>query len=259
MSAEIARRDHLLFDLYGPLAAFGDVALGSERSVQPLPTRSGVLGLIAAALGVDRGDAAGLSRLYEALGVACCGIAGQRMVDFHTWQKKAPSARYLKANGGPPITRKAALEMPGKLGSNISHRHYRMDQMATVCVWRRPDAPEAAPALAEIAAALDAPHFTPYLGRRACPLALPMRPTVVSHTHPVDALSEREAPSLIRHLPGARGPWIVEWEGAPESGALWSGQPVSQEIRRDHPGSRKSWQFMERALYRGVIERRRFD
>ncbi|MGH8674002.1 MAG: type I-E CRISPR-associated protein Cas5/CasD, partial [Burkholderiales bacterium] len=48
--------DILVFRLYAPLASWGDVAVGEYRPSHAYPGRSALLGLIAAALGVDRGD-----------------------------------------------------------------------------------------------------------------------------------------------------------------------------------------------------------
>ena len=47
-------REHLLFQLYGPLASWGEIAVGEQRPSRDRPTKSAIMGLLAAALGVER-------------------------------------------------------------------------------------------------------------------------------------------------------------------------------------------------------------
>jgi len=51
-------RDYLVFQLYGPLASWGDIAVGETRPSALTPSRSAILGLLAAALGLKRPDTA---------------------------------------------------------------------------------------------------------------------------------------------------------------------------------------------------------
>jgi CRISPR-associated Cas5-like protein len=56
----------VIFTLFAPIAAMGDVAVGERRAGFDRPGRSAVLGLVAAALGLDRGDEAAHSALDAA-------------------------------------------------------------------------------------------------------------------------------------------------------------------------------------------------
>nr|WP_284509571.1 CRISPR-associated protein Cas5 [Salinivibrio costicola] len=47
-------RDYLVFRLYGPLASWGEPAVGGDRPTSAYPSRSAVLGLLGAALGIKR-------------------------------------------------------------------------------------------------------------------------------------------------------------------------------------------------------------
>ena len=51
-------RDYLVFRLYGPMCSWGDIAVGEVRPSTVHPSKSAILGLIAAALGVKRPDTA---------------------------------------------------------------------------------------------------------------------------------------------------------------------------------------------------------
>jgi CRISPR system Cascade subunit CasD len=45
---------YLLFQLYAPLVSWGAPAVGEVRHTDTIPTRSALLGLLAAALGIPR-------------------------------------------------------------------------------------------------------------------------------------------------------------------------------------------------------------
>jgi CRISPR-associated protein, Cas5e family len=64
-------RDYLVFRLYGPLASWGEPAVGGDRPTSAYPSRSAVLGLLGAALGIKRDDEAQLLSLQQSL---CIGI-----------------------------------------------------------------------------------------------------------------------------------------------------------------------------------------
>ena len=48
--------DFLVFQLYGALASWGDIAVGEYRPSQGHPSKSAITGLLAAALGIERED-----------------------------------------------------------------------------------------------------------------------------------------------------------------------------------------------------------
>ena len=58
---------YLIMQLYGPLAAWGEQAVGGVRRSAAHPSKSAVLGLCAAAQGIRRDDEAAHSRLVEHL------------------------------------------------------------------------------------------------------------------------------------------------------------------------------------------------
>src|SRR5574343_917945 len=81
-------KDYLIFQLYGPLASWGEIAVGEVRPSAAYPSRSALLGLLAAALGVERGEGAALAALAEAyrFGVKL-HWEGQVLRDYHTVQR----------------------------------------------------------------------------------------------------------------------------------------------------------------------------
>ena len=150
--------EFVIFTLAAPMGAFADLAGHERRHSGSWPARSAVLGLVGAALGVRRDEAAGqekLSRWRTAVSVLSRG-GGFR--DFHTVQT-VPTARIKR-----PATRRDALKA---LASGdyplITWRDYRSDCAFGVALWGGED-PE------EVRKALSRPHFTLYLGRKSCPL-----------------------------------------------------------------------------------------
>lgn len=167
-------REYLVFQLYGPLQAWGDVAVGRIRPTAARPTRSGLLGLLAAAAGVRREDEATLAAFDLGYGLAVrVDGAGGRMLDYHTVQVTGERKnRLLHAR----VDELGPMLEPGEgLNTILSKREYLMDAVFTAAVWSR----EAPPcSLQELAEALRKPRFAPFLGRRSCTPSLPFHPVV---------------------------------------------------------------------------------
>src|SRR6266699_2816470 len=49
-------QEYLVFRLYGPMCSWGDIAVGEVRPSTMHPSKSAILGLVAAALGLKRPD-----------------------------------------------------------------------------------------------------------------------------------------------------------------------------------------------------------
>lgn len=122
----------LLLRLAGPMQAWGDSSRFTVRETRDQPTKSGVLGLLAAAQGRRRTD------VLEDLAALRFGVRtdqeGRLMRDFHT------------AHGAP-----------------LSTRYYLMDAVFLAGVEGDPTL------LGALNDALRSPAFPLYLGRRSCP------------------------------------------------------------------------------------------
>ncbi|MFZ5799229.1 MAG: type I-E CRISPR-associated protein Cas5/CasD [Thermodesulfobacteriota bacterium] len=228
-------RDYLVFRLYGPMAAWGEIAVGEYRPSFAHPSKSAVIGLFAAALGIRREE----EDRQKALADSCLfavrtDAMGNLLRDYHTIQvPSSGTGRNLKVFH----TRRAELAATN-LNTILSSRDYRCDAVYTVAVGFRDNAPVSAKQLAE---ALRKPVFTLYLGRKSCPLAYPLAPAVIPATSVKDALQQwtienDELDSLVRQESCA-----VHWEDG------LGGYEREQVItRRDMPLSRTRWQFAER-------------
>ena len=228
---------YLLLTLYAPLGACGEIAVGERRMSWARPGRSAILGLVAAARGVERADKAAHRRLDAALHYAVRTDApGRPLMDYHTAQ--TPKAR----KGRTFALRREELESDG-LNTVRSSREWLADAFFTIALWARQDH---APSLAELAAALRRPRFVLYLGRKSAPLGLPLNPEIVEADTFVAALNARQRTEeeqwVLQHAGGgaARGAIACDHDapGAPDAAGI--------ERRRDVVVSRTRWQFADR-------------
>ncbi len=249
--------DYLVFQLQAPLASWGEPAVGEYRGSANHPGESALLGLLAAALGVVRDDEASLQALQAgylfAVGVQS---AGTLLRDYHTAQ--VPGRSTLK--GRPHATRADELAMPRhELNTILSTRDYRQDAACLVAVQARADAPHG---LASLADSLRAPRFVLYLGRKACPLAAPLWPQVVTDDSALNAfeayrtvLAERiSAQADGRSRPAVEQPQPIRslsWSNGLEPGiAAQLSAP-----RKDRVIRRGRWQFGDRLENRAMLAR----
>ena len=146
---------------------------------------------------------------------------------------------------------------PGDLGTILSRRDYRVDLLAFTALWARGfEQAEARPRLDEIVVAMRSPHYVPYLGRKACPLMLPLDPQVVVAADPVAALSMRAArQAALGLLPATwtKAPSAVMLDAEAAAHFGLSEQVHRVELRRDRLASRRRWQFTLRE--EAVLER----
>jgi CRISPR system Cascade subunit CasD len=174
--------EFLTFALAAPLAAMGEIAVGERRGTWDRPGRSAILGLIGACLGLAREDEAAHAALETGYGLALRqeGL-GPMLADYHTAQVPP------KQRGRRFATRAEELRV-SPLETILSRRDYRSDVLVLAALWSRASSRWS---LNEIECALDAPHFTPYFGRKSCPLMLPLKPHRQDAVDPTTALASR--------------------------------------------------------------------
>ncbi|QMU66959.1 type I-E CRISPR-associated protein Cas5/CasD [Streptacidiphilus sp. P02-A3a] len=137
----------LTLRLAGPLQAWGVSARFTRRTTETAPTKSGVIGLLAAAQGLAReADLSALAVLRFAVRV---DQPGRRIRDFQT-------AHHLDTGDSMPL----------------SERFYLADAVFVAAVQGEPGL------IADLFEAVRAPAYLPYLGRRSCPPSPPVEPAV---------------------------------------------------------------------------------
>ena len=122
---------YLLWTYYAPLSAHSLVATGQDITTKSRPTRTGVIGVLASCLGIERTEIADLSALHDGIGVAVrVDAAGARMTDYHT----ALVPRGDQARGQP--SRWHELQA-GRPEAQETYRDYVVGGLYTVAHWAR--------------------------------------------------------------------------------------------------------------------------
>jgi CRISPR system Cascade subunit CasD len=157
----------LILTLQGVFQAWGKHSFETYRPTELFPTRSGITGFLAAALGITRDEHDKIIKLNNSYkyAVRCENKretslvfdkprtfhSGRKITDFHTVQKVRTVGNKIKP-------------------TEITRREYLEDQSFTVAIMET-----LTPSydLQQITRALRTPHFTLYLGRKSCPLCTP--------------------------------------------------------------------------------------
>jgi len=238
--------DYLVFRLYGPLAAWGEIAVGGERRSATHPGRSAIIGLLAAAAGIDRHDSERQQRMVESYGVAVKLIsAGDILKDYHTAQTAKTERKVTH------YTRKSELNA-NKLNTVLSSREYRTDALAVVTVWLKNNAPLFT--LLDLEKFLKKPTYHLYLGRKSCPLAIPLEPQVQQGE------TLRQVFDMAKFSPLICNMYHSEWAEKRELSLFcqedavyfWEDHPMpgmeetQMTERYDQPLCRTQWQFAPR-------------
>ncbi|MBD0746009.1 type I-E CRISPR-associated protein Cas5/CasD [Streptomyces sp. CBMA152] len=160
----------LLLRLAGPMQSWGSAARFARRSTETAPTKSGVLGLLAAAQGRPRdADLSDLAALRFGVRI---DQPGSRIRDFHT------------AHHGD-----SGKAMP------LSQRYYLADAVFVAGVEGDHEL------IHSLHRAMQAPRFLPYLGRRSCP---PSRPVLMG-----DPLEETSLEQALRTVAWQASRWYI--------------------------------------------------
>ena len=133
----------LLLRLAGPLQSWGYESKFETRRTLGFPTKSGVIGLLAAALGYSRDEP--LDRLNSLLFGIRADYEGKLLRDYHTAKGKKDKDMY------------------------ITNRYYLSDAIFLVGVESDDEA-----FIKELEYALCHPAFPLFLGRRSCPPTMPL-------------------------------------------------------------------------------------
>lgn len=238
----------LVLTLYAPIASWGDTTVGEVRSSWDRPSRSAILGLCAASLGITRDETHLHDALDAGLGIGIRqAAAGTTLADYHTAQD--PPANVVRKRR--PRTRREALMM-AEPQTTLSQRTVRLDSLHVMALWGRTTMPWTLEALRS---ALRAPAFVLYAGRKANALGLPLGPRVVEFQTLAEALDVMpEFPAEVQRLQPREG-WgrVVahdRCEGFDAGLDVMFERPLT---RRDATPHRTRWTFGERQVHMGTL------
>lgn len=160
----------LLLLAAGPLQAWGvRSASPRRRDTLRFPSRSGVIGLLAACRGELRTDP--LDWASDLVITVRVDQPGRVITDFHTAGGGYEAREQMRSGTGKP-----------RADAEVSTREYLADAAFVVAV----TGPEAL--VRELASSVRKPAFTPFLGRKACPPGLPLFLGVSDTDDPLEVL-----------------------------------------------------------------------
>ncbi|MET7296257.1 type I-E CRISPR-associated protein Cas5/CasD [Streptomyces griseoloalbus] len=200
----MSRTGVLVLRLAGPLQSWGASSRFTRRTTESAPTKSGVVGLLAAAAGVERGDDARLAPLAALRFGVRIDQPGTRIRDFHTAHHGVTGA-----------------SMP------LSERFYLADAVFVAAL-------EGDHTLLNgLRDALRAPAYPPYLGRRSCP-----------PSEPVDLGLHEDArlEDVLTSVPWQASDWYRRRHRAPQTLTVLretaaDESPAAADVLRDQPVS----------------------
>ena len=204
----------LLLRLAAPLQSWGSNSKFETRTTEKMPTKSGVLGMLAAALGWNRD--ADLTRLAALKFGVRADREGENITDFHI-----------------------ARSQKGK-DSYVTYRHYLSDAVFLAGVEGDEEV------IKELEIALHNPCFPLFLGRRSCPPTLPIV-IGVRQTSLEKALSEE--PPICEN--GAQNMRIQIETDDPNAGMMQD-VPISFDPKKRIYGYRKVKEFYARVHQEGA-------
>ena len=236
----------LLFHLAGPMSSWGGIAVGSIRPTEMHPSKSAVVGIISASLGIDRLDSERQASLFTDFDyvIVSSGKEGE-MSDYATIQSSRPPSEE-KYTILPPRSQELARE---SLNTILSTKRYVCNGFYTVAI-----IPRVKPAfdLQRIKDALERPVFIPYLGRKSCPMSFPMSPSIEYYDDLMELLKDKSlwpfmsewmqsAAYLDKHILHVYSTFRID-----------AGSVVERRMRDDMP-ERRSWQFKTRSEYEYLV------
>ena len=242
--------DFLVFQLQAPLSSWGEPAVGEFRATASHPGQSALIGLLGAALGLDRSDEAAHADIRDGFGFAVGVLStGSLLRDYHTAQ--VPPRTVLK--GRPQATRRQEMAVPRReLGTILSTRDYRQNATSLVALQARADV-HVRFTLEQLACALREPRFTLYLGRKACVPGAPLWPQLftVESAHEAFSIYAQRLEAARIALADQRGRLPLEPLPALQSiafdGHIDAGAAADLSTRRkDRLIRRQGWQFGDR-------------
>lgn len=213
--------DYLIIKLQGAMQSWGSHTYEDYRPSHIFPTRSAIIGLLGACIGIDREDITQRNALNNSLtqltvradsrltDSSKVPLKMHKITDFHTVQ----NARKV---GG--AFRKDAI---------VSRREYLCDAEFSVAMVFDKDQGYS---LETIKQAIQKPYYTPFLGRKSCPLQRPLYEAILAADNVQSALMDI----------------------SPRCGTLYSEESLKNSVPmqvRDIPMQTPVRQFATRTIY----------
>lgn len=219
-------QDFLIIKLQGAMQSWGGHTFEDYRPSHIFPTRSAVVGLLGACLGIDRADIQGIADLSASFELLV--RANKRKVQTKQFgQIKEKILTMQKMTDFHTVLDARKVDGSARTDAIISHREYLCDAEFSIALEFRNNAVFN---LEKVKQAIQKPYYTPTLGRRSCPIQQPLFNSIVTAENAQKALA------------------LIE----PKEGTLYSEQKLqgSRPMRiRDVPIQDPIRQFATRTMY----------
>lgn len=153
----------LTIRLTAPLQSYGNQATFNQRTSDNYPSKSAVLGMVAAALGIRRCETSKLQRLNNLKFAARIEQFGQMFTEFQTVEYKKSASKFDR---------------------KLVYRDFLQDAVFMVAIGGSDEEIE------NINYALHHPKFALFLGRRSNPPAGPLKTEIIDNSNPALVLKE---------------------------------------------------------------------
>ena len=203
----------ILLKFAGPLQSYGTSSHFETRYTDYYPSKSAVIGLLAACLGYRRDEAENLRELSKLKFAVRIDQDGTLLRDYHI-------ARSYKDTGA-------------ELRTYVTNRYYLEDALFVVAISGKDELVDT------LIKAIKSPYFQPFMGRRSLPV-------------PVDFFLRESADDILdslRNLPWQAAPWYkkkkekqgigekISLEVYADKEILAEGKIIRSKLRRDVPVS----------------------
>lgn len=230
--------NHLIFQIYAPFTSWGEPAVGEIRHSNIIPSRSALLGLVSAALGIRRDDnQIDHFNQHYYFAIRPFMASSSWFCDFHTVEFVSNKKNNIEDNKNILTTK----------------REYYNDIYYQIVMSETENAPYS---LAQIQQALLNPIFPLYAGRKNSPLSLPLSPILYQGT-----LSEafifadkhyqechRQDPVIDKLVESTANEYYWEQDNQEDHFKV-----IKIQLRQDQPISRERWQFSYRQQFSGHL------
>lgn len=229
--------EYLVFRIYGPFASWGDIAVGEVRPSANHPSKSQILGLLCSALGIKRSDKENLCKVFSGYEIAEKVIdSGTLLRDYHTIQVTKKGKRQFYSR------RDEFNSSKKEINTILSSREYYCDAEVVISVRKKENIETFS--FIELQKALQFPKFVLYLGRKSCPLALPVLPQIIQANGFKESFNKAYFPSKVDNMKYFSKSQSIRyyWEGE-----AFDMKPTQINERYDEPVNKEKWQFVPRA------------
>jgi len=233
---------YLVFQLAGMQGSWGGIACGERRQSHQHPTKSAIIGLIAASLGIKRSEHEKLNKLKN-IQIAVQQFRCENYLnDFHTTQSPSEFGvkKFKKQYPYKVLTRRDELSIEDS-STVLSTREYWMDMYYRVAITIDNDEFS----LETIQTALEYPKFHLYLGRKSCPLCLPLNPVIIQANNLIDLFetTKIEIPKFASEQSYSKSQnYLTAKSRIFCDTSMVCCDNVCSEIR-DEPSNRNLWEF----------------